>query len=152
MSKTVTISPPAAAQAGCTATCAEYDTETYTNPNGWMTWYRLTATPAAGWQFVRFEWQIEHQETGQNPSFTSYQRTINPFPPAGQGKDYPGADDAADSEIDYTAPVVTVTDTMVNVVAVFKVAQTDLLVNSSTVESPAQLVYDPETNLLVADY
>lgn len=152
MSKVVSIFPVAAAQAGCTATATEYDSETYVNPAGWMRWYRLAATPAAGWLFDRFEWQIEHNETGQNPSVTNYQKNINPFPPAGQGKDYPGADDAADSEIDYVNPAYTITDTMVNIVAVFKLAHTDLLVNSSTLESPAKLVYDPTTNLLVADF
>lgn len=42
----------------------------------------------------------------------------------------------------------------ISVVAVFGVPHvpTHLLVNSSTVESPAKLVYDPATNLLVADY
>lgn len=36
--------------------------------------------------------------------------------------------------------------------ALFSRSPTNLLVNSSTVESPAKLVYDPATNLLVADY
>lgn len=44
--------------------------------------------------------------------------------------------------------------TSINVVAVFDVPHvpTHLLVNSSTLESPAKLVYDPATNLLVADF
>lgn len=36
--------------------------------------------------------------------------------------------------------------------ALFSRSPTNLLVNSSTVESPAKLVYDPATNKLVADY
>lgn len=40
-----------------------------------------------------------------------------------------------------------------NITAVFRrLGLTHLLVNSSTVESPSKLVYDPATNLLVADY
>lgn len=39
-----------------------------------------------------------------------------------------------------------------SVTAFFTRQPTHLLVNSSTVESPAHLVYDPATNLLVADY
>lgn len=44
--------------------------------------------------------------------------------------------------------------TSISVVAVFSMPHipTHLLVNSSTVESPAKLVYDPTTNLLVGDY
>ena len=37
-------------------------------------------------------------------------------------------------------------------IALFSRTPTHLLVNSSTKESPAKLVYDPATNLLVADY
>lgn len=40
----------------------------------------------------------------------------------------------------------------VEAIALFKRIPTHLLVNSSTVESPAKLVYDPTTNKLVADY
>lgn len=44
--------------------------------------------------------------------------------------------------------------TSIQVVAVFDVPRipTHLLVNSSTMESPSKLVYNPATNLLVADY
>jgi hypothetical protein len=37
-------------------------------------------------------------------------------------------------------------------IALFQRTPTHLLVNSSTKESPAKLVYDPATNKLVADY
>lgn len=42
--------------------------------------------------------------------------------------------------------------TNLEAVALFKRTPTHLLVNGSTVESPAKLVYDPATNKLVADY
>ena len=54
---------------------------------------------------------------------------------------------------DLQAPdVIQVTD--ISVTAVFAPVRlpTHLLVNSSTIENPANLVYDPATGLLVADY
>lgn len=52
----------------------------------------------------------------------------------------------------YTGSVITFNLNTIEIQAVFRRVPTHLLVNSSTVESPAKLVYDPATNKLVADY
>ena len=53
VSKSVAISPPAAAAAGCTAQCSGEQTD---YSDGWYRAYTLSATEATGWRFVKFTW------------------------------------------------------------------------------------------------
>lgn len=52
----------------------------------------------------------------------------------------------------YTGSAITLTLNTIEIQAVFKRVPTHLLVNSSDRTTPVQLVYDPATNKLVADY
>ena len=147
-SKTVTISPAGAAAAaqaaGVSATCVDYDYQDY-GSSGWMRWYRLTAPTIAGWTFSHFEW--EAQTNSSDP--IAHSETQNPFPPTGEGRDYPNAYTLAEQETRVLS--TTYLTVLQNLVAVYR-ERTHLLVNSSNVETPVKLVYDPTTNLLVADY
>lgn len=126
--------------------------------------YTFTATPAQGWQFVRFiitsSQGVINNSTGVETVYPpgTAQTTTNPLVLRS---------DFATSEVvnwyyyswlgafGYDKPTgYTYYHKTWNITAVFErvYAPTHLLVNSSTVESPAKLVYDPTTNLLVADY
>lgn len=146
-SKTVTISPAGAAAAaqaaGVSATCVDYDYQAYSN--GWQRWFRITAPTISGWTFSHFEWE---QQTNSYDPF-AHRETQNPFPPTGEGRDYPNAGTLSEQETQVLS--TTYLTVLQNLVAVYR-EPTNLLVNSSTVESPGKLVYDPTTNLLVADY
>jgi hypothetical protein len=52
----------------------------------------------------------------------------------------------------FDGPVISLGQDMIEVQALFERTPTDLLVNSSDRTTPVQLVYDPATNKLVADY
>ena len=122
--------------------------------------YVFTATPANGWAFDHFEityyWEDQNGEriggtyagiTG-NPfalrDFTGNVDPINWWTAGWVGEWWQTNKDVETLRwtcVTYTVTAVFVPD-----------AHTHLLVNSSTKESPAKLVYDPATNLLVADY
>ena len=143
VSKTVTISPPAAAAAGCTATCT--GTETTFSDGGWQRNYTATATAVGNWRFVKFTWvRTRYQNTG-TPIPTDYESTSNPAD---------SSDGLSELRVVYSSGrwaeyIIS------GLTAVFEYVappHTHLLVNSATKESPPHLVYDPTTNLLVADY
>ncbi|MBQ2436514.1 MAG: hypothetical protein II265_00340 [Clostridia bacterium] len=145
VSKSVAISPPAAAAAGCIAQCPGEQTD-YTN--GWLRTYTLSASAATGWRFVKFTWdKTRVTQSGSTPQGTG-ESSRNP-------SDY--NDGVVEQRTDFTATMFQ-EDLISNVTAIFEQTTppphtpTHLLVNSSTAENPAKLVYDPTTNLLVADY
>lgn len=87
LTKTVTISPSAAASAGCTATCV--GERTTDDASGWVDEYTWSATAANGWKFVKFTWthttttssgdNESHSDSTTNNPVTAYDyRTIWP--------------------------------------------------------------------------
>ena len=56
VSKPVTISPPAAAAAGCTAQCTGEHTDD--GEFGWYATYTFSASAAPGWHFVKFTYEF----------------------------------------------------------------------------------------------
>ena len=148
--RTVSISPPLAQAAGCTASCADYPGSSGSIGSGvsYLEWnnFECSATPAAGWAFSSFAVTRQEYCNGAaygTPTTTNYY--VNPT-----GKDtttyrmpyeyaYPNT-----SENTYVR--------IVSVVATFVRVRTHLLVNSFDRSTPVQLVYDPTTGFLVADY
>lgn len=156
-SKTVTISPTGAATAGCTATCGSYYTGSKPSSYGgtrYFTNYQATATTALGWTFVR--WEVTYRYTysdGGSPSEETVRYSANPFPATTTATDTENPFEFED--VGYSAtPAHSVKKEIVGIIAVFTGGHTPthLLVNSSTAENPAKLVYDPASHLLVADY
>lgn len=125
--------------------------------------YVFTATPAAGWAFDHFEIYIEQIWSSGSIVHDTNRKTTNPFSlpddiPSGWAS-YPPYSWPATLWLGEWTNYNTSSHTSSHsyyskyeITAVFKRLPTHLLVNSSTVESPAKLVYDPTTNLLVADY
>lgn len=75
VSKSVAISPPAAAVAGCTAQCPGEQTD---YPDGWAREYTLSASAASGWRFVKFTWiKVRHTASGTTP-IGDYESSSNP--------------------------------------------------------------------------
>ena len=151
-SKTVTISPPAALAAGCTATCESYVTGTEAGVID-FTNYQFAATAAAGWRIVRFDFDEHTQSSTGGDTTQSFSEAADAAGkyPSDADRDYTAR--LEPFEDDYTDGTYREWTTLENCVAVFEpTTATDLLVNSSTIETPAKLVYDPTTNLLVADY
>lgn len=120
----------------------------------------LTASPNAGYRFVRWEVQTKYEYTQYQGSehrvyyLDDVIKDINPACELSNANFYltdfsQQTSLNGDGTVDHTNKFWTV-----NVVAVFEAIKTltHLLVNSSTKKNPAQLVYDPATNLLVADY
>lgn len=144
MALPVEILPANAAAAGCAATCNLVDT--VIDPGGSIYYYQLTATTANGWTFDHFEWVCHNVSEGGQTTDTPETRTQNPFPASA-----PWSIDLAEFQVG--DPVISTT-TLQSIKAVFRSSRifTHLLVNSSTVLTPALLVYDPTTGLLVADY
>lgn len=65
VSKSVSISPAAAAAAGCSAQCPGVQTD---YPDGWSREYTLSATEASGWRFVKFTWsKVRRTASGTTP-------------------------------------------------------------------------------------
>lgn len=56
----VAIEPNGAAAAGCTAVATIHDQ--WTDGTNWIQGYTLTATPAAGWAFDKFTWDLEEKD------------------------------------------------------------------------------------------
>ena len=147
--RSVTISPQAAAAAGCTATCESIREDA--SPPYWdIFYYQLAAAAVAGWEFVGFSWTLhwENSTTGGSGD-TPATGTSNPY--SDDSTLYDGWYDLAALEIGQGRDVYS----LVGLTATFRQSQpepTHLLINSATKENPAKLVYDPATNLLVADY
>lgn len=145
MAYTVDIQPPTAA-AGCSATCDidHYDRDL---PYYEYVYYKLTATLADGWTFGYFEWSlhVENATTGDSWDDGPYQLSSNPGTSTWL---YDGFIDLGALGTGQGREVTTIT----GLKAVFVRVPTHLLVNSANLGSPVQLVYDPATNLLVADY
>lgn len=160
-SKTVTIEPVQAIVAGCRATCASYydgtkeggpsyDGINYTN-------YQCAATVATGWRFLRFEYTIKG--TTNHPNGHTYTETItlntNPAPVQQITNNWANP---FEYEVigDDGSVYMTIKEEIISVVAYFEEipvhVPTHLLVNSFSKSTPVQLVYDPTTNLLVADF
>lgn len=147
MAYTVDIQPPAAAAAGCSATCDVDGRDGYL-PYFEYVYYKLTATLADGWTFGYFEWSVyrENATTGDTWDDGPFQDPYNPT--TDHFKLYDGFVDLDALETGEGREVVTIK----GLKAVFIRDPTRLLVNSANLGSPVQLVYDPTTNLLVADY
>ena len=123
--------------------------------------FRFTAAPAAGWQFSH--WHISysydhgsHFGTTEETHETIYGEddvyNTNPFETAA---DYALSDGFWDLIEEYysTGRYADTYKTLTyDIKAVFSCPATNLLVNSFNKSSPVQLVYDPATNLLVADF
>lgn len=145
VSKSVAISPPAAAAAGCTAQCPGEQTD---YSDGWSREYTLSASAASGWRFVKFTWsKVRRTASGTTP-IGDYESSSNPST----------WEDGLSEVRVYGDQTYWLENLIENIVAHFEQTTppphtpTHLLVNSSTAENPAKLVYDPTTNLLVADY
>ena len=138
--KPVTVSPPAAAAAGCTAECESYASGRVDVPPYGYEWtnYQCSATVAGAWAFDRFVVTFKNRD---NPPYTiSYFR--NPT-----ATDSGGDFEPCDVTYDAGGSI-----SILSVEARFVSVRTHLLVNSSNRSTPVQLVYDPATNKLVADY
>lgn len=157
--KSVTISPPAAQAAGCDATCKSYvDDGTYSDSSSTTTFtnYELEATPAPGWEFLRFEETYRLSEyDGRDVFEETLNLAHNPWPGT---RDYTAQTAPTEYERVMNNPVrytIRAKVEILSLVAVFGPAThtpTNLLVNSADRSTPVKLVYDPTTNLLVADY
>lgn len=134
--------------------------------------YTYTATPAAGATFLRFDvtvaGYVRNNPQSQAEPFSvttqyagvavgntwQYQPDITNWRGGGSGGVWYNSGYAFWSGLKSDTSALVSEVTSINVVAVFDMPHvpTHLLVNSSTAETPAALVYDPTTNRLVADY
>lgn len=146
MAYTVDIQPPAAAAAGCSATC-DVDHRLSNLPYLEYVYYKLTATAADGWTFDYFEWHLHTENATTGDTWDSDHGS--PDNPATSNQYL--WDGFVDLDLLETGEGREVT-TITGLKAVFVRAPTHLLVNSANQSAPVQLVYDPATNLLVADY
>ena len=129
--------------------------------------YKYTATPAAGATFAGFDITITgyYRDNPTSPA-TAY-TTTNRFAGTQVGASWEYEPDITNWRTEWFEAGYAFWDGLsaypnqllgevesISVVAVFNAPHTPthLLVNSSTTENPAKLVYDPATNLLVADY
>lgn len=144
MTYTVDIQPPTAAAAGCSATC-DIDHYDRALPYYEYVYYKLTATPADGWTFGYFTWSLHTENATTGDSWDD-----GPFSsdPGTSTWLYDGFIDLSELQTGQGREVTTIT----GLKAVFVRDPTHLLVNSANLSAPVQLVYDPESNLLVADY
>ena len=119
--------------------------------------YKLTATAAAGYAFDHFEFKTR-EWTEYNQSITydvtrdssnSNSTAISNGLPTG---DQYSASIVGKFTISYLGEIIHLDP--ISITAVFRPLHTPthLLVNSSNYTNPVTLVYDPSTNLLVADY
>lgn len=146
MAYTVDIQPPAADAAGCSANCESSSSDS--NLPYWeYTYYKLTATLAAGWTFDHFEWHLHTENATTGDTWDSDH--VSPNNPAISSLNlYDGFIDLSELETGQGREVTTIT----GLKAVFVRVPTHLLVNSANLSAPVQLVYDPTSNRLVSDY
>ena len=76
VSKPVTISPSAAAAAGCTAQCPGEQID-YSD-GGWSRNYTLSASAAPGWHFVKFTWEVSLIVDGVVKDISTKETISNP--------------------------------------------------------------------------
>lgn len=123
--------------------------------------FRFTATPAAGWQFDHWHISYSYDRGARFGTPEETHETIygdhdvyntNPFETVADYTLSVGFWDLIEESYGTGRYADTRKTLTYDIKAVFKRTPTHLLVNSSTVENPAKLVYDPATNLLVADY
>lgn len=159
-SKTVTIEPVQAIVAGCRATCASYYDGTKPGGSGYdginYTNYQCAATPASNWRFLRFEYTIKGTTNRDGHTYTET-ITLNTNPAPVQQITNNWANPFEYEVIgDDGSVYMTIKEEIISVVAYFEEipvhVPTHLLVNSFSKSTPVQLVYDPTTNLLVADF
>ncbi len=81
----ITISPQAAANAGCTATFALVDSYTY--GSDWGKTWRFTATPAQGWVFDHWEVSQTRSEVGPG-GHSGSSTTVDESNPSGWHEEY----------------------------------------------------------------
>ena len=141
VSKSVAISPPAAVAAGCSADCTGVQTD---YSDGWLRTYTATARPAGNWRFVKFTWSRYRVRPSGSTLIDTPESPYNP------STSTDGLNELrTETSTTWTEYIIS------DLTAVFEYVappHTHLLVNSATKESPAHLVYDPATNLLVADF
>ena len=159
-SYTVEIQPQGAAAAGCSATpCTSYATGTIETLAAITTFsnYEAEATAAGTWVFDKWEfhYHVEYDD-GTRTEDVVYRDPWNPTP---LNKSTTGTQDPTEYTIEYKPQYVdhyriAEKKTITKIVALFRNTRTPthLLVNSASRSTPVQLVYDPATNLLVADY
>ena len=146
MAYTVDIQPPAAYDAGCRATCDVDSRDSYL-PYYEYVFYKLTATLAEGWTFGYFKWSL-HTENATTGDTWDNPHGSDRNPATSRLTLYGGVVDLDAFETGKGREVTTIT----GLKAVFVRKPTNLLVNSFNKSSPVQLVYDPATHRLVADY
>ena len=123
--------------------------------------FRFTATPAAGWHFDHWHISYSYDRGSYFGSPDETHETIydehnvyntNPFETVADYTLSVGVWDLIEEYYSTGRYGSTRKTLTYHVEAVFSRSATDLLVNSFNKSSPVQLVYDPTTNLLVADY
>lgn len=140
--KQVTILPSAAQAAGCSATCVGIGDATL--PRSIQ--YDATATAANGWRFGHWEYRTKHTDT-------AYPERSYVSPPYETDPTHSGFNPERLFEFfQYNDDRLIISDVIIDLTVVFVREPTHLLVNSANLSAPVQLVYDPTTNLLVADY
>lgn len=135
------------------ATCGSVSVEFHSTTNykpyngqpSYQTYFRLIEAPARGYRLVRHVQEYQGSGSGTPPDEDITLNTPFEYPTSRQ-------DNALCEYHNTRRPNGT---WLVVVRAYFEKvprSPTHLLVNNSTAENPAKLVYDPATNLLVADY
>ena len=139
-----TISPNLAAAAGCTVTVELM--YTYTDYGSNYKYYRISATAAPGWTFSKFSWSEKYVYTdGETVIIGPVEQFDNPYP-----REISTYSTLQDGEYRYSGGLIYTTE-ILNLTALFRRAKTNLLIYNDK-DVPEQLVYDPTTNLLVADF
>lgn len=141
VSKSVAISPPGAAAAGCTADCPGVQTD---YGDGWLRSYTATAHPVGNWRFVKFTWERYRVRPSGSTLIDTPESVYNP-----------STSSDGLNEVRTETSTTWTEYTIDNLTAVFEYVappHTHLLVNSANKTTPVMLVYDSTTNLLVADY
>ena len=150
--KPVTILPPAAAAAGCTATCESYASGTFGIES--FTNYLCLATPVGEWVLLRWEFVKTYTYRDGHTTISPWTGDgYNPFPSHRKDDISLEPFDATYTYSGALYPSDRISETF-TVAAVFQYnhTRTNLLVNSFNREPRVRLVYDPDTNLLVGDY
>lgn len=119
--------------------------------------YRFVAEPRQGWRFDH--WQIDWTEVSLNDDGSINQSIpysslghANPFQLRDDGG-FGGEDMLGYSYINFGGSTyLRYLYSQYELTAVFVDTHTHLLINTSNISSPVTLVYDPTTNLLVADF
>jgi len=117
----------------------------YQGQPSWQQRYTEIDTPAQGYQLVRRVLQYTGTGSGTPPDDDTTFTIPFVYPDYRQ-------DNNLNEYFNVRHPEGTWTATIGLYFTKVPRTPTHLLVNSSTVETPAKLVYDPTTNLLVADY